>query len=221
MAPTLVAAGVDLDWLEKFAEVLPPAHLEVGLSYPVRALESDSMLDEITDAAGRISGLLASAKQYTQMDRAPLQSFDIHEGLDATLTMLAHKLGENIEIVRDYDRALPKISAFPGELNQVWTNLIDNAADAMDGRGTLTVRTSAVGDDRVMVEIGDTGPGVPDEVRTRVFEPFFTTKDVGKGTGLGLDIAWQIIVGRHGGEIRLESTPGDTRFQVVLPIQQT
>ena len=135
--------------------------------------------------------------------------------------LLAHKLGENIEIVRDYDRALPKIAAFPGELNQVWTNLIDNAADAMDGRGTLTVRTSAVGDDRVMVEIGDTGPGVPDEVRTRVFEPFFTTKDVGKGTGLGLDIAWQIIVGRHGGEIRLESTPGDTRFQVVLPIQQT
>jgi len=221
MAPTLVAAGMDLDWLEKFAEVLPPEHLEVGLSYPVRALESDSMLDEITDAAGRISGLLASAKQYTQMDRAPLQSFDIHEGLDATLTMLAHKLGENIEIVRDYDRALPKIAAFPGELNQVWTNLIDNAADAMDGRGTLTVRTSAVGDDRVMVEIGDTGPGVPDDVRTRVFEPFFTTKEVGQGTGLGLDIAWQIIVGRHGGEIRVESTPGDTRFQVVLPIQQT
>jgi signal transduction histidine kinase len=217
----LVAAGVDLDWLEKFAEVLPPEHLEVGLSYPVRALESDSMLDEITDAAGRISGLLAAAKQYTQMDRAPIQSFDIHEGLDATLTMLAHKLGENIEIVRDYDRTLPKIAAFPGELNQVWTNLIDNAADAMDGRGTLTVRTSAVGDDRVMVEIGDTGPGVPDDVRTRVFEPFFTTKEVGQGTGLGLDIAWQIVVGRHGGEIRVESTPGDTRFQVVLPIQQT
>jgi signal transduction histidine kinase len=106
-------------------------------------------------------------------------------------------------------------------LNQVWTNLIDNAADAMDGRGTLTVRTSAVGDDRVMVEIGDTGPGVPDDVRNRVFEPFFTTKEVGRGTGLGLDIAWQIIVGRHGGEISVESTPGDTRFQVVLPIQQT
>ena len=220
IAPTLVAAGVGLDWLEKFAEVLPPEHLEVGLSYPVRALESDSMLDEITDAAERISGLLASAKQYTQMDRAPLQSFDIHEGLDATLTMLAHKLGENIEIVRDYDRSLPKIAAFPGELNQVWTNLIDNAADAMEGHGKLTVRTAALGDDRIMVEVGDTGPGVPDEVRTRVFEPFFTTKEVGEGTGLGLDIAWQIVVGRHSGEIRLESTPGNTRFQVVLPIQQ-
>jgi signal transduction histidine kinase len=220
IAPTFVTAGIGLDWLEKFAEVLPPQHLEIGLSYPVRALESDSMLDEITDAAERISGLLASAKQYTQMDRAPLQSFDIHEGLDATLTMLAHKLGENIEIVRDYDRSLPKIAAFPGELNQVWTNLIDNAADAMEGHGKLTVRTAALGDDRIMVEVGDTGPGVPDEVRTRVFEPFFTTKEVGKGTGLGLDIAWQIVVGRHSGEIRLESTPGNTRFQVVLPLQQ-
>jgi len=220
VAPTLVAAGVGVDWLEELAKVLPPPHLEIGLSYPVRALESDFMLDEITDAAERISGLLASAKQYTQMDRAPLQSFDIHEGLDATLTMLAHKLGDNIEIVRDYDRSLPKIAAFPGELNQVWTNLIDNAADAMDGHGKLTVRTSALGDDRIMVEIADTGPGVPDEVRTRVFEPFFTTKDVGEGTGLGLDIAWQIVVGRHNGEIRLESTPGNTRFQVVLPLHQ-
>jgi signal transduction histidine kinase len=220
IAPTLVAAGVDLDWLEELAQVLPPPHLEVGLSYPVRALESDSMLDEITDAAERISGLLASAKQYTQMDRAPLQSFDVHEGLDATLTMLAHKLGDDIEVVRDYDRGLPKISAFPGELNQVWTNLIDNAADAMEGQGKLTVRTRPDRDDRLMIEIGDTGPGVPDDVRARVFEPFFTTKEVGKGTGLGLDIAWQIVVGRHGGEIRLESEPGNTRFQVILPIQQ-
>jgi signal transduction histidine kinase len=220
IAPTLVAAGVGVDWLEELAKVLPPPNVEIGLSYPVRALESDFMLDEITDAAERISGLLASAKQYTQMDRAPLQSFDIHEGLEATLTMLAHKLGDDIEIVRDYDRSLPKIAAFPGELNQVWTNLIDNAADAMEGHGKLTVRTAPLGDDRIMVEIGDTGPGVPDEVRTRVFEPFFTTKEVGQGTGLGLDIAWQIVVGRHRGEIRLESTPGNTRFQVVLPLQQ-
>jgi signal transduction histidine kinase len=220
IAPTLVAAGVDLGWLEMLAEVLPPPHLRVGLSYPVRALESDSLVDEITDAAERISGLLASAKQYSQMDRAPLQSFDVHEGLDATLTMLGHKLGDDIEVVRDYDCGIPKISAFPGELNQVWTNLIDNAVDAMQGHGKLMVRTSRDGPDRIMVEIGDTGPGVPDEVRTRVFEPFFTTKEVGKGTGLGLDIAWRIIVGRHGGEIRLESEPGNTRFQVVLPMRQ-
>jgi signal transduction histidine kinase len=220
IAPTLVAAGVGLDWLEQFAKVLPPPNLEIGLSYPVRALESDFMLDEITDAAGRISGLLAAAKQYTQMDRAPLQKFDVHEGLDATLTMLAHKLGDDIEIDRDYDRTLPKISAFPGELNQVWTNLIANAADAMEWRGKLTVRTRLERDDRLLVEIGDTGPGVPDEIRGRIFEPFFTTKEVGAGTGLGLDIAWQIVVGRHGGEIRLESEPGNTRFQVILPMEQ-
>jgi signal transduction histidine kinase len=186
----------------------------------VRALESDSLIDEITEAVERISALLVSAKQYTQMDRAPLQSIDLHEGIDATVTMLAHKLGDGIEVVRDYDRSLPKISAFPGELNQVWTNLIDNAVDAMGGHGELTVRSSPVGEDHLMVEIGDTGPGVPDEMRSRVFEPFFTTKEVGQGTGLGLDIAWQIVVGRHGGEIRLESAPGNTRFQVVLPIRQ-
>jgi signal transduction histidine kinase len=134
--------------------------------------------------------------------------------------MLGHKLGDDIEVVLDYDRSLPRISAYPGELNQVWTNLIDNAADAMGGSGKLTVRTRLDGDDRLMVEIGDTGPGMPDEVRTRVFEPFFTTKEIGKGTGLGLDIAWQIVVGRHSGEIRVESAPGNTRFQVVLPLGQ-
>jgi signal transduction histidine kinase len=221
IAPTLVSAGVDQGWLEKFAQVMPPPHLGVGLSYPIRALESDNLLDEITDAVERISGLLAAAKQYTQMDRAPIQSFDVHEGLDATLTMMGHKLGEHIEVVREYDRSLPKISAFPGELNQVWTNIIDNAIDAMEGHGKLTVRTRREGDDRVMVEIADTGPGIPEDVRSRVFEPFFTTKEVGQGTGLGLDIAWRIVVGRHAGEIRLDSEPGNTRFQVVLPIQQS
>jgi signal transduction histidine kinase len=216
-ASTLVSAGLDVEWAEALADAMPPPTFEIGLTYTVRALESDSLLDEIAEAAGRISGLLASAKQYTQMDRAPLQSFDVHEGLDATLTMLGHKLGDDIDVVRDYDRGLPRISAYPGELNQVWTNLIDNAVDAMGSSGKLTVRTRPVGDDRLMVEIGDTGPGVPDEVRSRVFEPFFTTKEIGKGTGLGLDIAWQIVVGRHGGEIRLESAPGDTRFQILLP----
>ncbi len=140
VASTLVASGVDVRWLESFAQVMPPPYLEVGLSYPVRALESDGLLDEIIDAVERISGLLASAKQYTQMDRAPFQTFDVHEGLDATLTMLGHKL-DGVEVVRDYDRSLEKICAFPGELNQVWTNLIDNAVDAMAGEGKLTVRT--------------------------------------------------------------------------------
>src|SRR4029453_7830121 len=133
------------------------------------------------------------------MERAPLQTFDIHEGLDATLTMLGHKLGDGIEIVREYDRSLPHISAYPRELNQVGTNLLDNAVDAMEGQGTLPVRTGPGRDERLVVEIADTGPGVPVEVRSRIFEPFFTTKPVGKGTGLGLDIAWRIVVGRHHG----------------------
>jgi signal transduction histidine kinase len=220
LAATFVAAGVDVAWLEDMADLMPASHLEAGLTYPVRVLESDGLLDEITEAAGRISGLLASAKQYTQMDRAPLQTFDIHEGLDATLTMLGHKLGDGVEIVREYDRSLPHISAYPGELNQVWTNLIDNAVDAMEGRGTLTVRTGPGRDERLVVAIADTGPGVPVEVRSRIFEPFFTTKPVGKGTGLGLDIAWRIVVGRHHGEIRLDSAPGDTRFEVILPLRE-
>jgi signal transduction histidine kinase len=209
-----------VEWAEGLAKVVPAEHLGVALTYPMRALESDSLLDEITDAAERISGLLASAKQYTQMDRAPRQSFDVHEGLDSTLTMLGHRLGENITVIRDYDRSLPSIPAYPGELNQVWTNLIDNAVDAMEGRGTLTVTTGYDGDDTLLVEIADTGPGVPEEIRNRVFEPFFTTKPVGKGTGLGLDIAWRIVAGRHKGDIRVVSVPGDTRFQIRLPIRE-
>ena len=166
---------------------------------------------------GHASGLLASAKQYTQMDRAPMQTFDVHDGLDATMTMLSHKIGDDVKVIREYDRSLPRMVAYPAELNQVWTNLIDNAIDAMDGRGTLTVRTRASGD-RLAVEIGDTGPGIPTEIRSRIFEPFFTTKDIGKGTGFGLDIAWRIVVGRHRGEMSVESEPGDTRFTVALPV---
>ena len=145
IAATLVSAGLGVDWLEELIKVTPPPHLEYGLSYPVRAIESDNLLDEITDGAERISGLLASARQYTQMDRAPLQTFDVHEGLDATLTMLSHKLGDGVNVVREYDRGLPRIVAYPGELNQVWTNLIDNAIDALGGEGTITVRTSRRG----------------------------------------------------------------------------
>jgi signal transduction histidine kinase len=219
IAATLVGAGLGTDWLDELIEVTPPPHLEYGLSYPVRAIESDNLLDEITHGVERISDLLAAAKQYTQMDRAPLQTFDVHEGLDATLTMLTHKLGDGIQVVRQYDRSLPRIVAYPGELNQVWTNLIDNASDAMGEHGTLTVRTRAEGE-RLAVEIGDTGPGIPAEMRSRVFEPFFTTKDIGKGTGLGLDIVWRIVIGRHGGEVSLESEPGDTRFTVLLPLSR-
>ena len=131
--------------------------------------------------------------------------------------MLNRKIGEGIKVVKDYDRSLPAISAYAAELNQVWTNLIDNAVAAMDGHGTLTVRT-ARDNDHLLVEIGDTGPGVPEEIRSRIFEPFFTTKPVGEGTGLGLDISWRIVVNKHHGDLQVVSEPGDTRFRVTLPL---
>ena len=181
------------------------------------ALETEMLMGEIEDATARMSTLVGAAKQYSQMDRAGHQWTNVHEGLKSTLAMLHHKFGDGIRVVKDFDRSLPQIPAYPGELNQVWTNLVDNAVAAMDGGGTLTVRTAADGD-RLLVEIGDTGPGVPPDVREHIFEPFFTTKPVGEGTGLGLDISYRIVVNRHGGDIRLESRPGDTRFQVRLPM---
>jgi signal transduction histidine kinase len=162
---------------------------------------------------------VSAAKQYSQIDRASHQWIDVHDGLMSTLILFKHKIGDGVRIVKDLDRALPKIPAHPAELNQVWTNLIDNAVQAMGGQGTLTVRTK-LDDDRVLVEIGDTGPGVPPDLKRRVFEPFFTTKPVGEGTGLGLDISYRIVVNRHGGDLRLESEPGDTRFQVRLPLSE-
>jgi signal transduction histidine kinase len=153
------------------------------------------------------------------MDRAPHQPTDLHAGLDATLVMLSAKIGPGIEVVKHYDRSLPKVPAYAGELNQVWTNLIANALDAMSGHGTLTLSTARDGD-YASVEIADTGSGIPAELRQRVFEPFFTTKPVGQGTGLGLDLSWRVVVKRHGGDLRVTSEPGDTRFHVLLPLSE-
>ncbi|MFE7233179.1 ATP-binding protein [Streptomyces sp. NPDC002405] len=220
LAPTFVQAGLDVDWLEQVAaavdeEILPGA---VGwLNYTV---ETELLMDEIADSTTRISRLVDAAKQYSQLDRAPYQVADVHELLDSTLLMLSGKIGPRIEVVKEYDRTLPRIPAYPAELNQVWTNLIDNAVCAMNGaggEGTLTVRT-ALHDDRLLVEFRDTGPGVPPEIRERIFDPFFTTKPVGQGTGLGLDISWRIVANKHHGAIHVESVPGDTRFQVLLPL---
>jgi signal transduction histidine kinase len=177
-------------------------------------------MTDIEDAGNRVSSLVAAAKQYSQLDRAPHQDTDLHAGLDATLVMLSAKVGPGIDVVKDYDRSLPLVPGYPAELNQVWTNLIVNALDAMGGSGTLTLRTYRDGDCAV-VEVGDTGPGIPAEIRRRVFEPFFTTKPVGQGTGLGLDVSWRIVVNRHGGDLRLTSEPGDTRFRVLVPLKET
>jgi signal transduction histidine kinase len=152
------------------------------------------------------------------MDQAAMQEVDLHQGLENTLTILHHRLKGGIKVVREYDENLPRICAYGGELNQIWTNLISNAIEAMQGKGELRVRTTRELD-RVLVEIGDNGPGIPPDVLPHIFEPFFTTKGVGEGTGLGLDTVCRIVRNHHG-EIRVSSQPGDTRFQVYLPITQ-
>ncbi|MEU0289841.1 ATP-binding protein [Streptomyces sp. NPDC006147] len=223
IAPTFVQAGLDVDWLEQVAAAVDEALLPSAVGWLSYTVETELLMDEIQDSAGRISHLVDAAKQYSQLDRAPFQVADVHELLDSTLLMLSGKTGKGIRVVKDYDRTLPRVPAYPAELNQVWTNLIDNAVAAMNhadgdgGTGTLTVRTARE-NDRLLVEFGDTGPGIPPEIRDRVFDPFFTTKPVGEGTGLGLDISWRIVVNKHHGSIRFESEPGDTRFQVLLPL---
>ena len=188
-----------------------------ALGWLIYTVVTELLMNEIEDSTTRVSTLVGAAKQYSQLDRAPYQVVDVHELLDSTLLMLGGKIPDGIRVVKEYDRSVPSIPAYAGELNQVWTNLIDNAVSAMGSTGVLTVRT---GLDRefVFVEFGDTGPGVPPEIRERIFEPFFTTKPVGEGTGLGLDISWRIVVNKHHGDIAVESVPGDTRFRVRLPI---
>jgi len=217
LGPTFVAAGLDVAWLDHVAVTVEPEILESALRWLYYTVETELLMNEIEDSTTRVSTLVGAAKQYSQLDRAPYQVVDVHELLDSTLLMLSGKFPPGITVVKDYYAGLPHIPAFAGELNQVWTNLIDNAVSAMGGSGTLTVRTG-MDRDQVFVEFGDTGPGVPPEIRERIFEPFFTTKPVGEGTGLGLDITWRIVVNKHHGELTLESSPGDTRFRVRLPV---
>ncbi len=216
LAPTFVQAGLGADWLDQVAAAVGEETLEGAVRWLNYTVETELLMNEIEDSTTRISQLVDAAKQYSQLDRAPFQVADMHELLDSTLTMLSGKIGPGVRIVREYDRSLPKIPAYPGELNQVWTNIIDNAVSAMAGEGTLTVRT-ALDRDQLLVEIRDTGPGVDPDIRDRIFDPFFTTKPVGEGTGLGLAISWRIIVNKHHGSLHVESVPGDTRFEVRLP----
>ena len=216
LAPVLVSAGTTTDFLERVAAGAGGGMLDGAVRWLTYTLETELLLQEITDSVTRISTLVAAAKQYSHMDRMPFERADVHEGLKSTLAMLMSKL-DGITVVKDFDRSLPPIPVYAGELNQVWTNLIDNAVQAMGGSGTLTLRTSLDGD-FVRVDIGDTGPGVPPEIRRRIFEPFFTTKPVGQGSGLGLDISYKIVVARHGGDLTLSSSPGETIFVVRLPL---
>ncbi|MEU6355120.1 ATP-binding protein [Streptomyces sp. NPDC047072] len=224
MAPAFVQGGLDVDWLEQIAAAVDEQEiLRSAVEWLTYTVEAELLMSEIEDSTTRISHLVDAAKQYSQLDRAPYQVADVHELLDSTLLMLSGKIGPQIEVVKEYDRSVPRIPAYPAELNQVWTNLIDNAVFAIKsagGEGTLTVRTALV-HDRLLVEFRDTGPGVPAEIRGRIFDPFFTTKPVGEGTGLGLDISWRIVVNKHHGDLKVESVPGDTRFQVLLPLTAT
>ncbi|MEU8169955.1 ATP-binding protein [Micromonospora sp. NPDC049004] len=219
LAPILVGGGLDAAWLAQVKAAVGPADLEAAVRWLSYTVDTELLMREIGDAVTRISGLVGAAKQYSQLDRAPHRVVDVHDLLDATLVMFKGKVPAEVKLVREYDRSLPPIPAYAAELNQVWTNLIDNALGAMGEKGVLTVRTGRVGE-LLAVEITDTGPGIPPEVRPRIFEPFFTTKPVGAGTGLGLDISYRIVVKKHHGDIRVETEPGNTTFRVLLPITE-
>ena len=216
IAPPLAAAGVDRDWCTRAAAVLDESALGPGLEWVASTLSVATLLSEVKESTRRISELVAAVRSYTQMDRASMQHIDVTDGLDSTLVMLAHRL-RGVTVVREYGADVPMIDAYAGELNQVWTNLIDNAVDAMEEAGTLRVTTQIEADD-VVIEISDTGVGMSPEVAARAFEAFYTTKDVGQGTGLGLDIAHRIVVDRHGGAIMIDSRTGQTIVRVRLPV---
>ncbi len=216
LAPVLAAAGVDRTWCERVEQAVGNDALGAALAWTTSTLSANALLAEMHDTTTRISQLVEAVKSYSQMDRTSRQRVDVRDGLEATLVMLAPKLKE-VAVERSFAPDVPEIDAYSGELNQVWTNLIDNAVDAMDGRGSLRVATRREGGDLV-VDITDTGHGMLPAVAARAFEPFFTTKDVGKGTGLGLDISRRIIVERHAGEIAFDSSPAGTTAHVRLPL---
>src|SRR5215207_5522095 len=220
ISAALAGAGLDTAWLEGLAERLPEEALGGVLGWLRATMAGEELLREIEGGSARISELVGAIKSYTHMDKAASKKVDVHAGLNSTLIMLGHKLKKgDVEVVRDYEKDLPHICGHAGELNQVWTNLIDNAIDAVDGQGRITVRTTSE-NGRVLVEVADDGPGIPEDMRERIFEPFYTTKDVGEGTGLGLDISYRVVVEDHKGDIRVLSEPSDTRFQVRLPVDE-
>ena len=216
LAAGLTDAFLGPEWVDRVAAAVGEEHLADGLRFIGACAGAHVVLDEVETATTRIATLVDAVRNYSYLDQGPRQTVDIHAGLESTLTMLGHKLrSRQVEIVRDFEPDLPPVEAAGSELNQVWTNLVDNALDAIGERGCLTLRTRRRGT-RVLVEVADDGPGVPADLQSRIFDAFFTTKPVGKGTGLGLDIAQRIVVRNHG-ELRVESAPGDTRFQVLLP----
>lgn len=216
-ASALAAYGWDATELQQWSAQFSADQLPVVLRWLATGYLVHSLLDEVGNSAERISEIVKAVKDYSYLDQAPLQEVDVHEGLESTLVILKHKLKGGVRVTREYDKRLPHIEAYASELNQVWTNLIDNAIDAMNGQGELTLRTRAK-DDSAVVEISDTGAGIPPDVQKRLFEPFFTTKPPGVGTGLGLHVTYNIVQ-KHRGTISVESKPGATTFRVTLPMR--
>ncbi len=216
LAASLVDAGWTPEQLGAAFRGLDPAQASDGAAWLAQTNTITSLLEEVKTAADRISEIVGAVKSYAYLDQAPVQRVDVRKGLDDTLVILGHKLKGGVDVMRDYARDLPEIDAYGSELNQVWTNVIDNAVMAMDGRGALEVRAEPTDEGGVRVTICDNGPGIPETAKAHLFEPFFTTKEPGVGTGLGLHISHNVVT-RHGGEISVESRPGRTCFLVTLP----
>jgi signal transduction histidine kinase len=225
-APTFAEAGLDVAWLDRMSgadgKPVSPQVLQTAVEGLADSMEGELRLRDIRDASKRMSALLEAAKHYSQMDRGDFQQVDLHELLDSTLSMFDGRVGpgSDIELITQWDPSVPEIGCHAGDLNQVWTNLIENALEAMGGRGTLTVRTTRESDTIVCVEVCDDGPGINPDIIDHIFTAFFTTKPTGEGSGLGLDLAWRIAE-RHGGHLSVSSVPGNTCFAVRLPVDVT
>lgn len=216
LAPALVNFGWDIGSLEKLKNNLSPALFTLSMQWLGTGCLMMGLLSEVLQTTERISQIVRAVKSYAYLDQAPLLEVDVHEGLENTLVIMQHKLKKGVAIKREYAPDLPRIPAYASELNQVWTNIIDNAVDAMNGKGEIKIKTYEE-DQRVIVEIIDNGPGIRKEIQPRIFEPFFTTKAPGQGTGLGLHISHDIIANRHHGQLLVESKPGETTFRILLP----
>ena len=218
LAPAMVNFGWESATLEPLKGKLSSSLFSLSIQWLGTGCLMMGLLSEVLQTTERISQIVRAVKSYTYLDQAPLLEVDVHDGLENTLVIMQHKLKKGVTVKREYSPNLPHIEAYASELNQVWTNIIDNAVDAMHGKGEIRIRTYE-GDNRVMVEITDNGPGIPKEIQSRIFEPFFTTKAPGHGTGLGLHISHDIIANRHHGQLLVESEPGKTKFKVILPKQ--
>ena len=215
LAPVMVNYGWNSESLDKLKD---KTFFNLSIQWLGTGCLTMGLLSEIQLTTERLSQIVRAMKSYTYLDQAPLLEVDIHEGLESTLVIMQHKLKQGVTVKREYSPNLPRIEAYASELNQVWTNIIDNAIDAMNGKGEISLRTHSE-DNRVIVEITDNGPGIPENIRARIFEPFFTTKPPGHGTGLGLHISHDIIANRHHGQLSVESKPGETKFKVILPVR--